>query len=142
MAINDIESTLQPRTVLNDNITTNTTTNGSILDTADFELGLVFYLGTANFTDGSYELQLFESDDPAMAGAVQIVAPKILPTTNVANSITQSAAVPGGGILQKIGAFSNLRYVQPRVISTGVTTGALISVIAVQKGELSPVETA
>lgn len=139
MAVHDIESNLLPIVALAAAIGASTTTSGAILDTANNELGLLFLLDVVAYTDGDYELQLFESDDAAMAGAVQIVAPKILPTNLGANSITEGAVVAEGAILQKIGAFSNLRYVQARVVSTSVSTGATVRVVAIQKAELSPV---
>lgn len=139
MAIKDILSKLQAQTAVLAVISSNTTTNGIILDTANFELGLMFSLTIDAFTDGSYEVQLFESDDSGMAGATQIVAPNILPTDLGANSISQAAATISGAPLPKIGAFGNKRYVQARVVSTGVTTGATVHVGVVQEAEQSPV---
>ena len=142
MAIHDIESPLQPTVALAAAISSNTNTDGAILDTANFEMGLVFYLDVIARTDGAYELQIFESDDSSMAGATQIIAPKLLPTTLSTNSITApTAAVSQGTILSKIGVYANRRYVRPRIVSTTVTTGATIRVIAVQKGEQTPVPT-
>ena len=139
MAVKDILSDLQAQTAVLAVISSNTTTNGIILDTADFELGLMFSLTIDAFSDGTYEVQLFESDDSGMAGATQIVAPNILPTDLGANSITQSAATISGAPLPKIGAFANLRYVQARIVSTGVTTGATVHVGVIQKAEQVPV---
>ena len=141
MAIKDIESKLQPRVALAATIATDTNTDGSIIDTANFELGLLFTLDVVSFNDGAYELQLFESNDSGMAGATQIVAPAILPTDLGANSISASAAVVAGDIVQKIGAYSNLRYVRPRIVSTGTTSGAEVRVTVIQAGEESPVAT-
>lgn len=141
MAVFDIESNLQPRVALAATITTDTDTDGEIIDTADYELGLVFYLDVTAYTAGNYELQLFESDDSGMAGATQIVAPAILPTDLGANSISASALVAAGAVLQKIGAYSNKRYVRPRIVSTTTGAGATIRVTVVQKGEYTPVPT-
>lgn len=140
MAIHDIQSDLQPIVAFAGDIGSDGDNDGAILDTADFELGLMFTLDIPVFVDGSYELQLFESDASDMSGATQIVAPRILPTDS-GNSITASAAVAQGSILGKIGAYANLRYVRARVVSTGVTTGATVRVIATQKGEVVPVAT-
>lgn len=143
MAIHDIESPLQPLVALAAAISSNTNTDGAIIDTANFEMGLVFYLDVISRTDGAYELQIFESDASNMAGATQIVAPKLLPTTLSGNSITApTAAVTQGSILQKLGVYANKRYVRARIVSTAVTTGATLRVLAVQKGELTPVPTA
>ena len=141
MAVHDIESVLQPRVALAATISSNTNTDGSIIDTANFEGGLLFTLDVTAFTDGAYELQLFESSASDMTGATQITSPNILPTTNTTNSISASAAVAAGSILGKIGAYGNLRYVRPRIVSTGVSTGATVRVDVIQKGELTPVAT-
>lgn len=140
MSVKDIESKLNFIVALSAVIGSNTTTSGAILDTAAKELGTVFILNVPVFTDGSYELQIFESDDAAMAGATQVVAPKILPTINANDSITEAAVVAEGATLQKIGVFSNKRYLQARVVSTGVTTGATVNVIATQAPELTPTD--
>lgn len=140
MSVHDIQSMLQPRLALAATIASNTNTDGSIIDTANFELGTMFTLDVTAFTDGAYELQIFESDSSTMVGATQIVAPKILPTDS-GNSISASAATSAGAVLGKIGIYSNRRYVRPRIVSTGVTTGATVRVIVTQKGELTPVAT-
>lgn len=130
MAVKDIVTKLQENVALTAAVTSNTTTVGAILDTADFELGLMFTLYVADFTDGTYTLLLEESDDSGMAGAVTIPTDKLIGLLPAA-----SAASASGSILGKVGVFSNLRFVRASVVSTGVTTGALATVISTQKAE-------
>ena len=139
--IKDLQSELQPVVALGAVISTNTNTDGAIIDTANFQLGIMFTLDINLFSDGAYELQILESDDSGMSGATQVVAPNILPTDLGANSISASALVAQGAILQKIGVFGTKRYLQARIVSTGVTSGATARVTACKAAELVPAAT-
>ena len=138
MAIKDIQSKLLLILAMQQDIASDTDTDGAILDTADFELGLLFSISVSQLAAGDFELQLFESDDPAMAGATQIVAPNILPTDLGADSISVSADTAEGDTISTIGAFGNKRYVRARVVSTN-SADATITVTAIQAGERTPV---
>lgn len=134
MAVKDIRSNVKQTVALTAVITTDTTTNGAILDTADFELGLMFGLDITAFTDGTYTLALQESDDSGMAGAVAITGDKLIGTLPVA-----TAATAQGADLGTVGVISNLRFVRAQIVSAGTTTGATANVIATQVAENMPV---
>ena len=140
MAIKDIESSLQPIVGLDATFVGNTTELGVAFDMQNYEIGILFTLDVFDFTDGTYELQLFEADNSSMTGATQVIAPNILPTDLGANSISQNMLVTAGQILEKIGAYGTKRYVQPRVTSTGVTIGAQVRVVCIRQGEIDPVK--
>lgn len=138
MAVHDIESELTFSVALAAVISANGTVSGEIIDTAHYELGFVGAADVTAYTDGDHEVQLFESDDSGMSGATQVLAPKILPTTNTSGVLTLSAAVAAGDVLEKIGAFSTKRYLQFRIVSTSVTTGATLRINVAQRAELRP----
>ena len=64
MAIKDIRSSIEVRLALVDtNITSNTTTTGSSIDTSQFELGLMFAVDVRAYTDGTYTFSIETADD-------------------------------------------------------------------------------
>lgn len=129
--VKDIVSNIRSIIVLlGSAIASNTTTTGASVDTADFGEGLAFFCNVRSFTDGVYTLSAQESDDNVNFTAV--AAEKVI------GSSAQSAAT-GSNPMGKIGVFSTKRYVRPIVVSTGVTTGATVDVVAVQAGEYLPV---
>lgn len=136
MAVKDIRSNLKQTLILAGPIGTDTTTAGAILDTADFELGLMFLAGATIYVDGTYVLLIEESDDSGMAGADVITGDKLIgPLPSV------SAVTSDGEVFQTVGVISNKRYVRASVVSTGTTTGATMAIIATEKGETMPVVT-
>ena len=53
MAIKDLRSQIQPRLAMDADISTNTTTNGSAIDTREFELGLTFAVFAEAYSSGN-----------------------------------------------------------------------------------------
>lgn len=136
MPTKDIRSNLQPRLALNANIVTNTTTNGSIIDTADYDLGVMFAFAAVTYTDGTYTPVLEHSDDSGMSGAVDIPDENLIGTEAGAVITALTAA---GAVEKTIGIVGTKRYVRPKIVSTVVTSGARIVVTSVSKGEIRPV---
>lgn len=135
MAVKDSRSYMLPELAFSAAISSDTTTNGAIIDTAKYELGLTFNVAAAAWTDGTYTFTLEESDDSGMSGAVDIDDSKLIGTEA---GLTISAAETQGDILGSIGVFSNLRYVRLKVTSTSTATGATIVSILEKSGEICP----
>lgn len=136
MAVKDIKNNLLGLMALLATIVSDTTTQGVILDTADFELGLMFTLSNSLYTDGTYTLLLEESDDSGMAGATTIAGEQLigsLPVVSAATVQSNSAA------LGSVGVISNKRFVRASIVSTATTSGATVAVLATQKGEVLPI---
>ena len=111
-------------------IAANGVSNGSSVDTANFELGTAFALDVTTRTDGSFLLSLEDSADDASFAAV--------PAANLIGSVAAVTA-DSSGALQKLGCFGTRRYVRPVVTASVVTTGALrVTVLAIQGAELEP----
>lgn len=120
----------------NQSISSNTTTQGAIIDTADFDLGVYFAMLCTAFTDGSYALKLEEGDDPALADAADVDSSKLVYGTLP----TLTAATAEGAFLSREGVHSTKRYLRASIVSTGVTTGADLAVLAVMGAELCPTD--
>lgn len=115
-------------------ISTNTTTNGSIIDTARRPHGICFIANISAYTDGTYEYRVFESDASNMAGATEISAEQ---KVGQGANPTQAAAT-STAVWDKITAINTKRYVQLRIVSTSVTTGATHQAVALFGPDLIP----
>ncbi len=135
MAVNDIRSNLKRTIVMSTVITTDTTTvTGTILDTANYELGLMFDALSPSYTDGTYTLQIVESDDSGMSGSTVVTGDKLIGPLPVV-----SAGIAQGTDLDTVGVISTKRYVRANVVSTATSSGATIEISATQKAENMPV---
>jgi hypothetical protein len=101
-------------------IATNTNTDGPTVDLQGFD-SCEFIARTGAWTDGAYALQVLESDSSG-SGFAQAPAASVLggsPSLGAANT------------LGRLGYIGTKRYVRLRVVSTGTTTGASLSAVAV-----------
>lgn len=97
------------------NITSNTTTNGSAVSIEGFNSATIIF-ETGARTDGSYEILVSYSDDNITftSAADYLIATTAEKTINTANTI------------KTIGLKSALKWVKIAVVSSGVTAGALV----------------
>jgi len=133
MAVNDIRSNLQQILAAAGTLAANGTVTGAILDTANFELGLMFELTVTSHTTGTFTLAIFESDDSGMSGETAVTGDQLIGTLPV-----EVAVVSVGDVLQTVGVISNKRYVRADVIGTDTSVG-ITRVVATQKAENMPV---
>lgn len=131
----DLRSNLKNIQIMNSNITSNTTTTSAILDTRDFDPGVMFLLRAALWTDGTYTPTINQSDDPAMADATAVTGLSLIGTIA---GVTLSAAQVNNTDIPSIGIVNTKRYIQISVASTGVTSGARIIIDAINKPEVEP----
>lgn len=97
------------------NITTNTTTAGAIIDTAGYE-SLEWFITSGTITDGAYALVIEEGDDSGLADAAAVSADETL------GSLTGFVAADDNTV-KRVGSIGKKRYQRLSVVSTGVTTG-------------------
>ncbi|MGD9276243.1 MAG: hypothetical protein PVJ67_03670 [Candidatus Pacearchaeota archaeon] len=116
-------------------ISTNTTTTGQIIDTADYDSGVMFSFAALAYTDGTYTPLITESDNSGMAGATQVPDTNLIGTEAAA---ALSAATTVGSSMTTLGIGNTKRYVQISIVSTGVTTGATITATTSKMPELKP----
>jgi len=136
MSVRDIRSNLEGQLAFNATVATDTTTAGTIIDTADYDGGVKFDLIATAYTDGTYTPLLEESDDSGMSGATAVPDAKIIGTEAGA---AISAATATTDVLNSIGVFANKRYIRLSIVSTGTTTGATIVSVAQKQPEVTPV---
>lgn len=134
MSLKDIRSDLKQTLVQKATISTDTTTVGSIIDTADFNLGLMLAVIASAYADGTYTLLIEESDDSGMSGAVAVTGDNLIGSLPVLSAVTAA-----GAVLETVGVFGTLRYIRVSLVSASTTTGATVLVVATEKGEHAPV---
>lgn len=141
MAVKDIRSNLQVNLALaSTDVGSNTTTLGSAIDTAAFELGLMFVADISDYTDGTYTLSIETADDSGFTTNLTEIQSGDDNFLEGSGGVALSAATAAGAKCLTIGAFGNRRYARLKVVSTGVTTGATLSARVVQAAENQPVD--
>ena len=115
-------------------IGSSTTTTGAIIDTADFDMGLYFAINCKSYTDGTYTLKIEDGDDSGLSDAAVLDVTQL-----VYGSLPAiSAALAEGDVMEKEGVHSTKRYVRASLVSTSVTTGATLTIVAVAGVEVCP----
>jgi len=122
-------------------ISTNTDTDGAIIDTSGFE-ATKFIIHSGTITDGVYVPSIYESDDSAMAGATVIAADFLIGTTNVTGERPSYATIPVAPVtdatfslaadsnkVARIGCLNKKRYIRLRLTSTGTSSGGILSAV-------------
>ena len=108
----------------------NETNAGVIVDTANFDLGIYFFLLLTAWTDGAHALIIEEGDDSGLSDAAVVGAEKLV------GSLPSSGAINANGdIAECVGVHSTKRYVRASVVSTGVSTGAVGTILCVKGAE-------
>lgn len=119
----DQKTELKPLVALNTaSITTNTTTVGTEIDTAGYG-SLTFFPFAGARTDGTYTI-LVEDSDVSGSGFVAVADAFLIGTEADAAIILANTA-------KSIGYVGKKRYVKCSIVSTVVTTGATIGVLAI-----------
>jgi len=136
MVTRDIRSDLVGELVLQADIAADTTTSGIAIDTSFYDRGVKFDFFISDYTDGSYTLQIEEADDSGFIQNVAVVSDDNLIGTS-AGTVLAAASVEGNN-LPSLGIKSTRKFVRAQIVSTGVTTGATVSVVAQLKGEVRP----
>lgn len=134
MPTRDLRSNIKPIQLMNSSITSNTTTLSAILDTRDFDLGVMLLLKAILWTDGTYTPTILQSDDPAMAGAVAVTGLQLIGTI-AGVTLTAAQTTSATATIPSVGVVNTLRYIQVSIASTVVTSGARIEVEAINRSQ-------
>ena len=97
-------------------ITTDTTTVGNIIDSLGFE-SLEFLIQSGTITDGAYAFKLEQGEDPALADATDV------PADNILGVLTGFVAADDDSAL-RVGSIGKQRYQRLSIVSTSTSTGA------------------
>lgn len=130
MASRDLHNDVSPAVALNTTaISSNTTTNGSIIDTQDAE-SLEFLILSGTLTDGTYTPSLTEGDESNLSDGATVAADDMIGT--VADA---TFAATDDNVVKKLGYKGGKRYVRLNITSAGASSGGTVSAVAV-KGHL------
>ncbi len=135
MAVKDIRSGLLPELALFANVVGNGDSVGAIIDTAKFDLGLVFDFMAVNYQDGTYTPKVEEDDDIGFSSPSEIEAGRLI--GSIVGS-TLSAETAQGGQLPSLGVFGNKRFIRLTITASSVTNGADIAIVINKAAEVSP----
>ena len=134
----NLASDISTLVAVNREISSNTTTNGAIIDIMGNMNGPVFTSQAIAYTDGSYQFKIFESDDSAMADATEVIPDQIV--GDLADLSITSGPATEGSVIKRVGVFDTKRYVRLSVVSTDVTDGATIISNVIQTPKIVPSE--
>jgi hypothetical protein len=137
----DIRSDFELVCLLNSTISTDTNTDSEILDVADYDGGVTFYLMCSAYTDGTYTPVIQEGDNSALSDAASTADGDMIPqsTPEASAAVSAATATDGSAALTSIGYIGAKRYVRVRITSTSTSSGATLQVFALKKKEiLSP----
>ncbi len=125
-ALRDIRNQLKPEVALApQTIASDTTTVGAIIDTADADSGVMLTIN-AEWTDGLFTPLIEQSSDPAFGSDVSDVADENL-IGDVETGQEADAAISADGI-KNLGVVNQPgRFLRLSMVSTGTTSGAIIS---------------
>lgn len=116
-------------------ISTDTTTTGGIIDTANYDGGVMFTLLCSAYTDGTYTPLLYEDDASDMSTKTAVADANLIGTEAGA---AVSAATTEGEVLTSLGAFGTKRYLRLDIVSTSTSSGATIGAIFTGSPEVKP----
>ncbi len=106
-------------------ITSDTTTNGEIIDTLGFE-SLTFIGSSGALNAGTFTPEIKESDDDAMAGET------VVPANQLLNTIASATfADTEDNARKKLGVLNLKRYVTYDIVSAGASGANTLGVTAV-----------
>jgi len=118
-------SVIKPEVALSiQEIATNTTTVGEIIDTRGFD-AQTFIIQAGTLEDGSYLPSIVEGDDSALSDE-SAVADADLTTTEVLATVDESDEI------KKIGYKGSKRYIRCDIVSSATASGGDIGVISVK----------
>lgn len=95
----------------------NGTHHGNIIDTADYDLGNGLFFCIPQIDVGTFNFALTEGEDPALGDGTDVPPEKIIGVLPTINSVSAD-----GSVLNKVGVFSNKRYLRVSLITTGLAT--------------------
>ncbi|UCF50260.1 MAG: hypothetical protein JSU91_01910 [Thermoplasmatales archaeon] len=136
-AIRDIRSQLSPIIALEpQTINTDTTTVGEIIDTKNYDGGIVF-TQCVNYTTGTFTPLLEESDSDSFATSNVVADTNLI--GDVKTGQEADAALSASQLISSLGVVNNLkRYLRLSIVSTDSADG-IVSAVAHGKNEIAAI---
>lgn len=113
------KAALTPRT-----ISSSTTTSGSIVDTSGAE-SVTFVMALGTVTDGDYLPLIYDGDDSGLSDGAAVDDAYLIGTEAAAGTTDDT----DDNQVTKIGYIGKKRYVQFRLVSTNVSSGAVVGAV-------------
>ena len=133
MAVFDIRSNFKFLSSFDAPISADSIVFGNIIDTSDYELGLMFFGYQESYSDGTYDVTFQQSDTGAFAGEETVI-----PDQNLIGDAIIFNGSEASFDIQSQGIFSNLQFVRPVITASSVTAGALIVLMSIEGAEEKP----
>lgn len=127
MAVRDLHNNIAAENALDSTaISSDTTTNGEIIDTRDYE-SVEFLIKSETLTDGTYTPSITEGDEDDLSDGSAVVAADLLGTIAAA-----TFAAADDNAVKKIGYSGTKRYVRLNITSASTTSGGTLSAVVVK----------
>jgi len=132
MAKKELKSTTKSLVALNtQSISSDTTTNGVIIDTAGYE-SVLFVIQSGTVTDGTFTPLVQEGDDSGLSDAASVG------DADLTNTEASSAFVAADDNTSKsIGYVGSKRYVKCNIVSASTSSGGTLGAVAILGHPLS-----
>ena len=132
MAKRELYSTTAPVVALNTSaISSDTTTNGVIIDTAGYE-SILFVIQSGTLADGTYTPLIQEGNDSGLSDAASVADGDLTNTeASVAFAATDDNAV------KSIAYVGDKRYVRLNIVSASTSSGGTLGAVAVKGNPLA-----
>ena len=132
MAKRELYSTTAPVVALNTSaISSDTTTNGVIIDTAGYE-SILFVIQSGTLADGTYTPLIQEGNDSGLSDAASVADGDLTNTeASVAFAATDDNAV------KSIAYVGDKRYVRLNIVSASTSSGGTLSAVGVKGNPLA-----
>ena len=126
MGQRDAHNSVEQKSALDlQEITSDTTTVGNILDLANVEAIELFVVG-GTITDGAYAVLVEDGNDSGLSDAAAVADAQLLGTESDAGF-----AASDDDKVSRIGYIGNKRFLRVSLVSTGTTSGGFFAVLAV-----------
>ncbi len=121
----DLSSSLDPQVAFDSQaITSDTTTNGNIIDSQGYE-SLDFSILSATLSDGTYTAQLQHGDDSGLSDASVVASDDYIGDLPVFADTEDNA-------VKHVGYVGKKRYVRLNIVSASTTSGGTLAAIAIR----------
>ena len=120
-------------------ISSDTTTAGNIIDTADFDGGVNFTMFSGAYNDGTYIALIEDGEDSGLSDAAPVVDALLRaqdPTSSTAPEA--QTAITSANAIKKIGYVGIKPFVRISIVSTSTSSGATLGAIVEKMEEVLP----
>jgi hypothetical protein len=135
MSVRELGSQLEVLTALAPTaISTDTNTDGLIIDLARRPANITFFFSASAFTDGVFTATVFHGAASNLSDAAAVSTEMVVGQ----GSAPAATAIIGTNVWKKITVVATKRYVRLRIVSTATDAGATVQAIALIGPDVVP----